>query len=97
MEHGRTDGRQYKALVGGKIEFDTRPSTGTRRYGAAIGQLTLARNTAARVGVNIEHLLIGGHLNARMFIDPFNDVGEHPLEERIVEMCSIGEREIQIL
>lgn len=52
---------------------------------------------AARVGGNIEALLFGGQLDARGFVHPSTDFSEDALQERLIEMRRIAQREIDSL
>ena len=96
MIDGDLDRRQHEALVGGEIELDARPAAATRRDRAEIADLALAGDRAARILIDIEILLVGRDFDAGAIVDPLPDFAEDALEEGLVEVLCVGEREVEI-
>ena len=96
MKDRRAHGRKNDALVGGEIELHARQAAGAGRHRAAITQLALATRVAARVGEDFKVLTLRREFEAGTLINPSRDFAEDALEESLVEMARIEQREIEV-
>ena len=95
MKDGNAHGGKDNALDCGEVELDARKVAG--RDLSAIADLALAGDGAARVGVDVEGLEVGGNLDAGPLVNPLADFGEGLFQKRLVEMRGIGQGEVEIL
>ena len=95
MKDGNAHGGKDNALVCGEVQLDARKVAGRDR--SAIADLALAGEGAARVGVDVEGLEVGGNLDAGPLVNPLADFGEGLFQKRLVEMRGIGQGEVEIL
>jgi hypothetical protein len=79
-----------------EIELDARPSAGSRRDRPGIAQLALARAIAARIGEDIEILLVGRHLDAGLLLDPSANLAEGLPQKLGVKMRLVAQGEVEV-
>ena len=61
-----------------------------------IAEFALTGRVAARVGVNVEFLLVRGQSNAGFFVNPFGNVAEDLTQKFFIYVRLIGERKVEV-
>ena len=56
--------------------------------------LTAGDSSLVRINLNLQ--FIGGNVDTGVLVYPIGDIGQHPRQERLVEMRRIAKREIEI-
>src|SRR5487761_2042273 len=98
MENVAPNGGKHEPFVRCEIKPYLRPATrrSRGRNRTAVADPRLARDSAARIFVNVEHELIGRHCKAGLLRNPGNDLTERASEKTLVEMAFVSQREVKV-